>query len=559
MVIATTIDRKAEGVFRWALPGALGIFLVGMGRASSWAFLAPIAAFCGYACMFIAMSSAPEKKQRRLRGVLLYSSAMLIQSSWLLSHPYGYIWAVWIGLSLLMSIPYTLVSDDIVRHQPHTLASSAGAAAALALIEYGLQSLPCGYSFQSAALHLSWCLLPLQLASLCGAIGLSFFVFWANILVYAWLRHKGRSLESKPGLGAKALLIIMVPYIVGGALYWYRAWDARVFDTVHPPLSVAFCHMEEPPDVYSRGLSPERLHEQEWQKLLRMASSVPKGKADFIVFPEGAAPYPAEAPLFSSLHLPSRWATASRHQRWLSSIDLAFQIAISLQTQVLIGLEGRDIRSNGTVASYNSCFCLAPDGRTFQRYDKQLLLPLGEYIPCEWLRSALAAYGIHDSFTAGSACTVFSSAEPSSLRICPLICYEETFPSYTRAAACLRPNVLVSLSNDCWYPAVRHEHFELARLRAVEAGLPLVRSCNQGTSAAVDALGRTVARQEGENSCVMTKLSAYTSPSFFVLVGQGAIASGFCLLSLLTLVHRRSLAKTARDRGDDASSEAREQ
>jgi apolipoprotein N-acyltransferase len=174
------------------------------------------------------------------------------------------------------------------------------------------------------------------------------------------------------------------------------------------------------------------------------------------------------------------------------------------------------------VAAYNSCFFVTQD--TVRRYDKQLLLPLGEYIPFPALASFLSSYGIHNSFSPGKESSVFQSG---SLRISPLICYEETFSSYALAAALLHPTVLVSLSNDCWYPTIRKEHFELARLRAVEIGVPLVRSCNQGVSAAVDALGRVVARKgerEGEgNSCVITPLSQYCAPSLYASVGQAPI------------------------------------
>ena len=215
-------------------------------------------------------------------------------------------------------------------------------------------------------------------------------------------------------------------------------------------------------------------------------------------------------------------------------------LASTLQTSLLIGLEGRGLSKEGTYASYNSCFFVSPDKPWPERYDKQLLLPLGEYIPFESLRSFLSAYGIHDSFSPGTGAALFVRGP---LRIAPLICYEETFSSYAREAWLLHPNLLVSLSNDCWYPSIRHEHLELARLRAVEVGIPLLRSCNQGVSAAIDALGRTIASRgdskEAENSCVITPLSTYTAYSLFATLGSNVIASWLFLLWSVTFLYSR--------------------
>ena len=130
-----------------------------------------------------------------------------------------------------------------------------------------------------------------------------------------------------------------------------------------------------------------------------------------------------------------------------------------------------------------------------------------------------------------------------SLRISPLICYEETFSSYALAAASLRPTLLVSLSNDCWYPTIRKEHFELARLRAVEIGVPLVRSCNQGISAAVDALGRVIAargEQKEGNACIVTQLSQYCAPSIYASMGQTPIVLFLTMVFLLPRFAPRS-------------------
>jgi apolipoprotein N-acyltransferase len=81
--------------------------------------------------------------------------------------------------------------------------------------------------------------------------------------------------------------------------------------------------------------------------------------------------------------------------------------------------------------------------------------------------------------------------------ISPLICYEVIFPGAVVDASD-RPGVLVNITNDGWFgtstgPA---QHFASARYRAVEEGLPLLRSANTGISAVVDAYGRVLQRSE---------------------------------------------------------------
>ena len=485
--------------------GILAIFLLGLGRSSAIWWLSPFAAMGGFCSALIFCRRAPFWYSWALFAIVL-----LIQSSWLLSHPYSYIWGVWLILSLLFSCPYAFLARLVTQEPRKGLLTSAGWAAAFSLLEWSFTLLPCGYSFQSAALQLSWNLWSLQAASVAGAIGLSFFVFWTNILLFFW--------AEQPSLAIPAACTAILPYAIGGALFFSRTQTQRIYDAATPPLTVAFCHMEEPPDVDSRNLSPSQLHEQEWRKIFPMISRLRPGEASLLVLPEGAVPFAAESPLFRRSILPG--AFGSPQIPLLSSIDIARSMASYLRTPVLIGLEGRQAEWDGSVRAYNSCYCVTED-RT-DRYDKQLLIPLGEYIPTPVLASVLSSYGIHDSFSPGKGPALFSLGP---LHLSPLICYEETFSSYALAAARLNSRLLVSLTNDCWYPAIRREHFELARLRAVEVGLPLVRSCNQGVSAAVDALGRVLAARDKGNICVVTQLSQYCAPSLYAAVGERPIAA----------------------------------
>jgi len=76
----------------------------------------------------------------------------------------------------------------------------------------------------------------------------------------------------------------------------------------------------------------------------------------------------------------------------------------------------------------------------------------------------------------------------------PIICFEAIFPS-TIVDEDERPGWILNATNDAWYghSSGPYQHFAIARTRAVEEGLPLVRAANNGISGVVDAAGRVLA------------------------------------------------------------------
>ena len=80
----------------------------------------------------------------------------------------------------------------------------------------------------------------------------------------------------------------------------------------------------------------------------------------------------------------------------------------------------------------------------------------------------------------------------------PLICYESLFPGFTRrgaAAAGVAPAFIVNVSNDAWFGRTSGplQHLNLASYRAIEEGVPILRSTPTGVSAVIDARGRVEA------------------------------------------------------------------
>ncbi|MDH3662291.1 MAG: apolipoprotein N-acyltransferase [Alphaproteobacteria bacterium] len=180
---------------------------------------------------------------------------------------------------------------------------------------------------------------------------------------------------------------------------------------------------------------------------------------------------------------------------------------------LLTGFNRFDLESEPKRA-WNSLAAVNNQGEITALYDKHRLVPFGEFLP--W-RALLSRIGLK-KITAGSI--DFQPGEGmTALEIdglpafSPLICYEAIFTSGVTpedvAPRDRRPAWLLNVTNDAWFgqSSGPYQHLAMARMRAIEEGLPLVRSANTGISAVIDPFGRTLARLDlGETGVLDTAL-----------------------------------------------------
>lgn len=160
---------------------------------------------------------------------------------------------------------------------------------------------------------------------------------------------------------------------------------------------------------------------------------------------------------------------------------------------LFVGAIGAAFQPDGSVSgATNSVFVINSSGAIRGRYDKRHLVPFGEYVPMPHLLGALGL----SRFAAGSGPFV-SGSGPRSLEMEDLsagvdICYEIIF-----AGAVVdphrRPQFLFNPSNDAWFgEAGPPQHLALARMRAIEEALPIVRATTNGISAVIRSDGSVV-------------------------------------------------------------------
>lgn len=140
----------------------------------------------------------------------------------------------------------------------------------------------------------------------------------------------------------------------------------------------------------------------------------------------------------------------------------------------------------------NTLAVIDPTGTPSHIYDKAHLVPFGEYIPFGEMAARFGLRGLAardgGGFHAGPGPVLLDLGKLGT--VLPLICYEAIFPNFGRTET-LAADWMLQITNDAWFGqfAGPQQHLVLARFRAIERGLPLLRAANTGISAVIDAHG----------------------------------------------------------------------
>jgi apolipoprotein N-acyltransferase len=152
-----------------------------------------------------------------------------------------------------------------------------------------------------------------------------------------------------------------------------------------------------------------------------------------------------------------------------------------------------------TREEFNSSVLITDDGAAPQRYDKEQLVPFGEFIPFrEMLPSVLDAnFGFPPGdVTPGTNQKTLDFATRQGIRVAlgPFICYESMYPPYARAMTRSGANLLITQSNDDWFQSesALTQHLSAVVMRAVENRRYVVRSTTTGITCIIDSFGRVV-------------------------------------------------------------------
>jgi len=204
--------------------------------------------------------------------------------------------------------------------------------------------------------------------------------------------------------------------------------------------------------------------------------------ADLVVTPETAVPIPL-------VQVPFSFTSSLQH------------FADTTGTSILFGAVGATLTPSGQMIRYtNSLFGIRPHDDAAQgyfRYDKHHLVPFGEFVPWGFHWFVQMMYIPQGDFARGHAVQA-----PFAVRghfVSVDICYEDLFGE--EIARNIRhnrvqPTILVNASNLGWFgnTIALDQHLQIARMRTLETGRPMLQATNTGITAVIDARGQVRAK-----------------------------------------------------------------
>ncbi len=189
------------------------------------------------------------------------------------------------------------------------------------------------------------------------------------------------------------------------------------------------------------------------------------------------------------------------------------------------------------IGARNSAFAMDADGKLLGDYDKGHLVPYGEYLPMRPLLSAIGlsrlAPGDFD-FWPGPGARSLGLGKFGKVGL--QVCYEIIFSGQVVDRE-NRPDFIFNPSNDAWYGTWGPpQHLAQARLRAIEEGLPVIRSTPTGISAVIDASGVVKGSIPlGQMGRIDAELPPPEPPTLFARFGN-IMPLGFALILLICAI-----------------------
>ncbi|MCH6158979.1 apolipoprotein N-acyltransferase [Streptomyces marispadix] len=192
-----------------------------------------------------------------------------------------------------------------------------------------------------------------------------------------------------------------------------------------------------------------------------------------------------------------------------------------------------DARRSDRPGIYKSSILLGPDGQVGRRYDKNRLVPFGEYIPARsllgWATSVGRAAG--EDRLRGDGPVMMRG---SGVKFGPLVCFESAFPDMSRQLALDGARLIVTQSSTStfqhsWAPA---QHASLAALRAAETGRPMVHATLTGVSAVYGPHGERIGPWLGtdRHTAEVYKVPLATGSTLYLRTGDWIVHTAVAAL-----------------------------
>ena len=346
---------------------------------------------------------------------------------------------------------------------------------------------PLAFPWINLALTQTFSLPLLQIADVTGSTGISFWIVLINAILYAGY---GSSIGLKNSLKIVTLLLVLI-----SSLGVYRISSIRN-ETIVDQISIA---------IVQPNIDPNQKWEADFRdKIFDIMDSLHTEsidlQPDLILWPEAALPvylritYAARRPILRKVRD--------------SGIPL------------LTGTPDRINRENNERDYYNGALYFTPDG-SMKMYYKMHLVPFAEYIPFSEKFPILKRLNFgQGNFTSGRDFTLF---EVDSVPFGNLICYESSIPTIVSQFVRHGAKFLSIETNDSWcgHTSGVYQHFQIARLRAVENRVAIARSANTGISSLILPTGEIAKKiPYNEQKIILAEIPIRDLASFYMRFGE---------------------------------------
>ena len=176
--------------------------------------------------------------------------------------------------------------------------------------------------------------------------------------------------------------------------------------------------------------------------------------------------------------------------------------------------------SDGERIAFNSAFRVHGKGVVDKRYDKNILLPFGEFMPLRDTFPFLKKITGVGNYKPGDGLTVMHAEEADFVF---LICYEAIRHRYVRGGIRAGADLLVNITYDAWFGDTSNptQHLMLSAIQSAQYGVPLVRAATTGISAHVDARGVLLEQTPVfERAVLVSDVKKVRVPSIYAAVGD---------------------------------------
>ena len=356
---------------------------------------------------------------------------------------------------------------------------------------------PMGFPWLNLALTQSHYLPLIQILEITGTYGVTFWVVAVNGILYTAFTNKG---ISKNIVGATGIFFISL-FIAGSArMDWLNESNKSLsIGVIQPNI--------DPNEKWDRSLRDRTIATMD--SLHQIAINL---NPDMILWPEAA--------------LPIYLRINAHHKKRIQAI--VDQSGIPMLT----GIVDRRIIDQDQHYFNGSMFFTPMKKQSY--YNKVHLVPFAEYIPLSGHFPKLKSLNFgQGNFRPGTEFTVFYI---DSIPFSNMICYESSMPNIARAFVKSGAQLLTIEANDGYLGNTTgpYQHFELARLRAIENRVPIVRSANTGISGLILPNGLVEEKIKlGEQSVFLAQVNIGNGGSIYSKIGD--IFAIVCFMFLLLI------------------------